>query len=230
MIAALALTLLPMTTPPAPTPVETVAAFRTFLQAEGVIVEPTSVACSDPAPGTATATFCYGVVIPGGSVVAYTAPIGTTAFTEVVTTSAAPTNVAAAPTTAAPPTTVAPALHRDAELAVRACMDSFGPLYRISVDISVGDDSSLIAAQAACDAAYAQLEVENSQAAADLNLCVAEMNLVFAGMNFDFTLTGTVDQEGLDQYTLFVDTNYYAMDAILRGLPATCNDDFTPSL
>jgi hypothetical protein len=80
-IATLALALLPLTAPPAD-PSETVAAFRTFLEAEGIVVDPSTVACSDTSVGTGTHIYCYGLRIPGGDVVVYTAPVGTSDFAD----------------------------------------------------------------------------------------------------------------------------------------------------
>lgn len=127
-------------------------------------------------------------------------------------------------------TLAVPTLNRDAELAVRACVDAVGPLTTVAFDIVMrGDNEDLIEAQAVCDTAFAQLEVEDSALASALRECVSEINLSLSGLAVDFLVDGVLEQSVVDAiYTPLVAANYLAVHTLLAGGPATCVDDVEP--
>lgn len=135
-----------------------------------------------------------------------------------------------APTGAAPTTTVSPVLHRDAELAVRACVDQLLPESHAVSNLVFNDDGELVETQAACDAASDQLEVEPGDVANPLSVCVAEINLALSTANLDWNLFGTVSPETVEAWNQISMTNGTVMTQLVDNTnpAATCNDDVEP--
>lgn len=202
-------------------PPDPVTAFQEWASARGTpVVAP---ACNVPDEGFIT---CYGInqssVVVG---IADAADVdGALVFSEGIVSTTPPS-----PTMA----TIANAdvLNRDAELAVRACVDEIQPPTFVITDlVNFGDDTSLETAQDLCNVAYAQLEVENSAVASALNLCVSEINLSMAGIALTWSLTHTVDEAKADSLEAVFEAAWVAMTTLLAAGTGTCNDDIEPTI
>lgn len=121
------------------------------------------------------------------------------------TTTAAATTTTTSTTTTDPATTTSttadPTWNRDAELAVRNCLDEA----RLATDwiefmIEFDDPEPVREIQDACDAASAQLELEDGKAAADVALTIAKMNFDLALAVAAWTGLGEYDT-GYDYFT-----------------------------
>lgn len=121
------------------------------------------------------------------------------------TTTAAATTTTTSTTTTAPATTTSttadPTWNRDAELAVRNCLDEA----RLATDwiefmIEFDDPEPVREIQDACDAASAQLELEDGKAAADVALTIAKINFDLALAVAAWTGLGEYDT-GYDYFT-----------------------------
>jgi hypothetical protein len=99
---------------------------------------------------------------------------------ETTTTAAAPTTTAA-PSTSPPRTTRDLSWHRDAELAVRGCLDDARLAGNwIDLMFDYGDRERVDEIQASCDAAEAQLELEVGSAASQVSFIIEGINIALA--------------------------------------------------
>jgi hypothetical protein len=147
--------------------------------------------------------------------------------TVVAPTTVAPVMPATTVAPVAPSTTVAggSGLSREAELAVRACLDPVWPISSIVAKLNAfQDDTELTETQGFCDEAQRQLEVEGSaQNVLDMALCVGEINLALATLAFKYSLNGTIDDEAHAEYERYVDADGPVLDGLLRGVPGECS-------